>query len=200
VIPERVATVLRRLEEQDARDRIDGSPQVLRLRQIPREVGEFLHTLVLAANAQTIVEIGTSAGYSTLWLALATQQTGGRVITFEIDSAKVGLARRSFADAGLADAIDLKHVDARDGIGDVDTGSVDLTFLDAEKDVYEPLLEPIVQALRPGGLLVADNLTSHAEELAAFRELALGHPELTGLVVPIGRGELVAVKRRMDEP
>jgi predicted O-methyltransferase YrrM len=127
VIPERVATVLRRLEEQDARDRIDGSPQVLRLRQIPREVGEFLHTLVLAANAQTIVEIGTSAGYSTLWLALATQQTGGRVITFEIDPAKVGLARRSFADAGLADAIDLKHVDARDGIGDVDTGSVDLT-------------------------------------------------------------------------
>lgn len=103
--------------------------------------------------------------------------------------------RRSFADAGLENAIDLKHVDARVGIGAVHTGSVDLTFLDAEKDVYESLLESIVQALRPGGLLVADNLTSHAEELAAFRERALGHPELTGLVVPIGRGELLAVKR-----
>ncbi len=67
-------------------------------------------------------------------------------------------------------------------------------FLDSEKTDYERFLPLIVATLRPGGLLVADNLTSHAEDLAGFREQALGHPELTGLVVPIGRGELIAVK------
>ena len=71
----------------------------------------------------------------------------------------------------------------------------DLVFLDAEKEAYEALLEPIVRALRPGGLLVADNLISHAEDLEGFRRAALGHPSLSGLVVPIGRGELLAVKR-----
>ena len=90
--------------------------------------------------------------------------------------------------------IELRHADALDGLG-VDTGTVDLVFLDAEKEAYEPLLDPIVEALRPGGVLIADNLTSHAEELAGFREAALTRPDLTGLVVPIGRGELLAVKR-----
>lgn len=194
MIPERVETVMRRLEQQDARDRTDGSPRELRLRQIPRQVGEFLRTLAIATDAQRIVEIGTSGGYSTLWLALAAHQTGGRVTTFEVDAAKVDIARRSFADAGLADAIELRPVDARGGLGP-EPRTVDLVFLDADKDVYEPLLEPVVDVLRPGGLLVADNLTSHADELAAFRERALRHRELTGLVVPIGRGELVAVKR-----
>jgi caffeoyl-CoA O-methyltransferase len=67
-------------------------------------------------------------------------------------------------------------------------------FLDAEKDDYLRALEPAIEALRPGGLLVADNLTSHARELAGFREAALGDPRLDGLVVPVGRGELVAVR------
>jgi predicted O-methyltransferase YrrM len=104
------------------------------------------------------------------------------------------LARRSFADAGVEDLVDVRHADARDGLG-LERESVDLVFLDAEKDVYEPLLEPLVELLRPSGVLVADNLTSHAEELAGFRAAALSDPRLTGLVVPIGRGELVAVKR-----
>lgn len=194
MISDHVAVIMRRLEEQDARDRTDGSSRELRLRQIPREVGEFLHSLVLAANARRIVEIGTSGGYSTLWLALAAQQTGGRVTTFEADPAKIELARRSFADAALTDVIDLRHADALDGLG-APPGSIHLVFLDAEKSVYEPLLDPIVEALRPGGVLVADNLKSHAQELAPFRDRALSHPALTGLVVPIGRGELFVVKR-----
>ena len=74
-------------------------------------------------------------------------------------------------------------------------GTADIVFLDAEKGDYLRALEPAIEALRPGGLLVADNLTSHASDLAPFREAALGDPRLEGLVVPIGRGELVAVRR-----
>lgn len=192
-LEDRVVAVLRDLEERDRRDRRDGTPRRRRLRQIPHDVGRFLHTLVLATGARTIVEIGTSAGYSTIWLALAARGNGGGVTTFEVDPEKVALARRTFEDAGLADVIELRHADAVDGL-DVSDGSVDLAFLDADKDVYEPLLDPVVRALRPAGLLVADNLVSHAAELEGFERAALEHPALSGVVVPIGRGELVAVK------
>jgi predicted O-methyltransferase YrrM len=192
-VPSRVAVVMRRLEERDAADRADGTPRERRLRQIPADVGRFLHTLVVATGARSILEIGTSAGYSTLWLALGVRETGGRVVTFEVDPAKIELARETFRDAGVEDLVELRHADATAGPASAD-GSIDLAFLDAEKDVYEALLEPIVAALRPGGLLVADNLTSHAGELAGFRDAALGHKLLSGLVVPIGRGELLAVK------
>jgi len=74
------------------------------------------------------------------------------------------------------------------------TATADLVFLDAEKEDYLRLLEPAIEALRPGGLLIADNLTSHEADLADFRDAALVDPRLGGLVVPIGRGELVAVR------
>ena len=70
----------------------------------------------------------------------------------------------------------------------------DLVFIDAEKRDYETYLDLAVAALRPGGLLIADNLTSHAADLEGFRKKALLHERLTGLVVPLGNGELVAVR------
>lgn len=95
----------------------------------------------------------------------------------------------------MDEVVELRLADAVRGLG-VGDGSIDLVFLDAEKDVYERLLDPIVVALRHGGLLVADNLNSHERELAGFRDRALRDPRLSGLVVPIGRGELIAVRTR----
>ncbi len=185
--------VMERLEARDAEDRVDGTPQAQRLRAIAHEVGTFLTTLALATGARTIVEIGTSAGYSTLWLAAAARSAGGRVVTFEVDPAKVEIARRSFGDAGVDDLVELRHGDGAAGLAEFD-GSADLVFLDAEKEAYLAALEPAIRALRRDGLLVADNLTSHAEQLEGFRRAALDDPRLSGLVVPIGRGELVAVR------
>ena len=193
VVPPEIRSVMRELEALDAQDRVDGTPHAERLRAIRPEVGEFLCTLVLATSARAIVEIGTSAGYSTLWLATAARRTGGRVTTFEVDPSKVARAARTFAEAGVQDIVELRHEDAVAGLAAFDADA-DLVFLDADKDRYEEMLEPIVRALRSGGLLVADNLTSHAEALDGFRRTGLEHPALSGLVVPIGRGELVAVK------
>jgi predicted O-methyltransferase YrrM len=193
LVPAEVALVMRRLEERDARDREDGTPRAERLRAIRPEVGEFLLILALSSGARSIVEIGTSGGYSTLWLALAARTNGGRVTTFEVDPSKVALAREIFLDGRVDDVVELRHEDALPALADFDA-EADLVFLDAEKEDYERFLPAIVAALRPGGILVADNLLSHALELEGFRRAALEHPDLTGLVVPIGRGELVAVK------
>jgi predicted O-methyltransferase YrrM len=192
-VPAAVQATMASLEARDAADRVDGTPQSRRLRSIAPEVGPFLVTLALAVRARTIVEIGTSAGYSTLWLAVAAARIGGRIITFEIDPAKIEQARATFATADVEDLVDLRPVDGAVGLAEL-KGSADLLFLDSEKEDYLRMLDPAIESLRAGGLLIADNLTSHAADLAGFREAALADPRLSGLVVPIGRGELVAVR------
>ena len=192
-IDDRARAVLNQLERDDAREREQGTPRDVRLRQVTPEVGRFLHTLVLATRPRSIVEIGTSGGYSTVWLATAARAVGASVVTLEIDPAKVRRATASLREAGVDGVATIAEGDAfaflrerRDPIGFV--------FLDAEKEDYAAYLELIVPLLPPGGLLVADNLTSHADDLAEFRRLAESDPRLSAVVVPIGRGELIAAR------
>jgi predicted O-methyltransferase YrrM len=193
LVPSQVRAAMAPLEARDAQDRVDGTPQSQRLRAIPPEVGQLLLTLVVGIGARAIVEIGTSGGYSTLWLASGARHTAGRVITFEVDPAKIQRARQSFLAAGVDELVEQRDGDGAAGLAE-HSGTVDLVFIDCEKDDYLRMLEPAIRALRPGGLLVADNLTSHEADLAVFRDTALADPRLTGLVVPIGRGELVAAR------
>ena len=185
---------MRRLEEEDRRDRADGTPTERRLRSVTPEVGQFLSVLVKIAGARRILEVGTSGGYSTLWLATAARQTGGNVTTLEMDPAKVERARLNLAEAGVDGLVNVIQGDARQTVSKLG-GPFDLAFLDAEKELYLELLQPLVRLLRPGGVLVADNLLSHAGELAGFREAAESHPELECVLVPIPRGELLCWKR-----
>lgn len=193
LIPQTIRSVMTDLKTRDVADRSDGTPQAARLRAISPEVGQFLLTLAISIGAKTIVEVGTSGGYSTLWLAVAASKTGGRVITFENDPAKAVRARGTFERAGMGRFVELREGDGAKGLLDLD-GPADLVFVDSEKRDYVRLLDLAVDALRPGGLFVADNLISHESELVEFRAKALSDPRLTGLVVPIGAGELVAVR------
>lgn len=192
-ISPRTAEVMRQLEARDAADRVDGTPHSARLRAIGPQTGEFLRTLVIALAAHVVVEVGAGSGYSALWIAQGLARTGGHITTFEIDPAKAAIARRTFQSAGVEGLIDLREADGGAGLGEFQ-GRADLVFLDAEKSDYMTFLDPAVRALRQGGLFVADNLISHASALVDFTERALSDPRLTGLIVPVGQGELLAVR------
>jgi predicted O-methyltransferase YrrM len=193
MIDAKVTAVLDRLERQDALQRRGDLPRRKRLRQVTPDVGRFLHTLVLCTRPRFILEIGTSGGYSTMWLATAARSVGAAVVTLEIDPRKVQLATSNLREAGLNDAVAIVQADAFDYLRDR-REPVDFVFLDAEKEDYLRYLELIVPLLPPGGLLVADNVISAAEELAEFRRRAEADPRLSTVIVPIPRGELLAVK------
>ncbi len=193
LITPQMQAVLARLEARDASERAHDVPRAERLRQIPRDVGRFLQALVLASRPRTIVEIGASGGYSTTWLASAALHVGARVATLEIDPVKVALASAAINDAGFASVATVVAGDAFAWLR-ARKEPIDFVFLDAEKEDYAAFLDLITPLLPAGGVLVADNLLSHPDDLAAFRQRALADPRLAGLVVPIGRGELVAVR------
>ncbi|HTX92132.1 MAG TPA: O-methyltransferase [Anaerolineales bacterium] len=187
-IPDRILEQMQRLEQIDARDRLDGTPRLQRLRQVPPETGRFLALLAASAPEGELVEIGTSAGYSTLWLALA----GRKVTTFEVLPEKAGLARATFRAAGVESIVELVESDARQHLGNHD--QIAFCFLDAEKEVYADCYELVLPKLVPGGWLAADNAINHRETLQPMLERALADERVDALIVPIGKGELVCRK------
>jgi predicted O-methyltransferase YrrM len=191
-IPEPLNVRMRYLEEVDSRDRQDGTHRLKRLRQIPPETGRFIALLAANAPQGAFVEIGTSAGYSTLWLALACRQIGRRITTYEVLEEKVRLARETFQQAGVEDVVELVQGDARLYLAGLD--KLAFCFLDAEKEVYQDCYEAIVPGLVPGGLLLADNAINHQQTLGPMLDRAQNDARVDALIVPIGKGVLVCRK------
>lgn len=187
---------MRALEQIDAADRRDGTARLQRLRQISPEVGRFLALLAASTPKGKIIEIGTSAGYSTLWLALAAQTLGRTITTFEVLPEKARLARETFALAGVEAHVELVEADARQHLHLI--SEISFCFLDAEKEVYGDCYALVVPRLVPGGILVADNAISHRETLEPIMQTALGDERVDALIVPIGKGELVCRKQSAE--
>lgn len=166
-----------------------------RMLNITRDTGEFLAVLVKATQSANILEIGTSNGYSTLWLADAALQTGGHVTTVEYAEYKIALATRNFERAKLADQISQIHGEAGALLAGTPTGSVDLLFLDSERSEYVAWWPEVKRVIKPSGMLIVDNATSHAAEMAAFMQLVRHDPDFTTSLVPVGNGEFLAVKQ-----
>ena len=188
-IPKEVLQQMARLEAIDAKDRVDGTSRENRLRQITPETGRFLTIVAASAPKGTFVEIGTSAGYSGLYLAMAARAAGARLITFEISEERAQMAQETFRAAGVSDCVELIVGDARERLETV--SDVSFCFLDAEKEVYPECYELVVPKMVSGALMVADNVISHAERLKPFVERALSDSRVDAVVVPIGRGELL---------
>jgi caffeoyl-CoA O-methyltransferase len=130
---------------------------------VPPGDGRILRVLAESLGAKHVVELGTSTGYSGVWFCLALRQTGGKLTTFEIDAGRAALARRNFEKAGVADLVTLVEGDAHEKVSAV-KGPIDLVFLDADKTGYVDYLKTLLPLVRPGGLIVAHNMTEqHAD-------------------------------------
>ena len=182
------------LHELNTRQRAEGMPRLQRLRQIPPEIGQLIALLAATAPPGLVVEIGTSGGYSTLWLALACREAGRTLTTYEVSEAKVAVARETFAAAGVDDVVTLVHGDALEHLG-AGADDVGFCFLDAEKEDYLVHYETVVPKLVPGGLLVADNAVDFEEALRPMLDRALADERVDALVVPYLHGELICRRR-----
>jgi len=165
-----------------------------RLRNVEPPTAELLGVLIRGFAAKRILELGTSNGYSTLWLGDAAQATGGSVVTVDTDAGRTKLARDNVAAAHLDGTIELRTEDAALTLqGSVD-GEWDFIFLDAERPFYAAYLPDLTRILTAGGALAVDNVISHEHELAEFTALIESEPAFTQTVVPVGAGLRLAVK------
>jgi predicted O-methyltransferase YrrM len=178
---------------------------------VDAEVGALLRVLATAVGAVRVLEIGTAIGYSGIWLAGALPPSG-MLLTMEMSEERAREARENFARAGLANRVSVIVGDAQLKIAKV-SGPFDLIFQDGAKSLYEPLLDRLVSLLRPGGLLVTDNVLWNGEvvpgysqdpkqppedtrAIAAYNKRLAAHPELITAVVPLRDGVSISVKKR----
>ena len=126
-------------------------------RNVPQHDGRLLRIMAESMGAQHVVELGTSTGISGIWLGLAMKQTGGKLTTYEIDPQRAAAARQNFQRAGLDDVITVIEGDAHEEVTKL-TGTIDMVFLDADKEGYVDYLNKLLPLLRPGGLVLAHNI------------------------------------------
>ncbi|MBV9802119.1 MAG: class I SAM-dependent methyltransferase, partial [Solirubrobacterales bacterium] len=168
-------------------DRLD------RYRNVEPDTAELLGVLIRAVGARRILELGTSNGYSTIWLADAAQSTGGHVLSIELDPQRTEQARANLAAAELEDRVELRTEDAGVVLAGGADGAWEFVFLDAERPAYPGYLPDLLRTLAPRGVLAIDNVRSHAHELVEFTALIEREPRLTQTVVPVGAGLRLAV-------
>jgi predicted O-methyltransferase YrrM len=192
-VEERVAALLAELHRHGVEHDAARSDRLERLRNVEPDTGRVLALLVRATGARRLLEIGTSNGCSTIWLADALRSTGGRMLTVDTDADRSAQAARNLERAGLADRVELRVEDAADTLRAEPDASTDMVFLDAERPFYPSYWPDLVRVLRPGGLLAVDNVISHAGQVAGFRALVAADERVTEALVPTGAGLLLAV-------
>jgi predicted O-methyltransferase YrrM len=192
VLDERVRAVLSRLEAEDADERARGVAREQRARAVAPTTGRFLFAFVSPNAGCEVLEVGGSRGYSTIWLAAGARLLGGTVVSIEHDSAKCEAWRRNVAEAGLEEWAELVEGDALEVLERIED-VFDVVFLDAEKEDYEPLFQLARPKLEPGGVVIADNVVSHADPLAAYSSARQADPTLSSVTVPLDRGLEITV-------
>ena len=164
------------------------------LRNVEPEAAELLGVLVRTLGAQRVLEIGTSNGYSTIWLGDAAETVGGSVVSLEIEAERTSAALDNLTQAGVDAFVELRTQDAAEALAAFPDGAFDLVFLDAERREYASYWPDLVRVLRPRGLLVVDNTLSHAKELVEFSELVYSAEGITSTLLTVGAGVLLVVK------
>ncbi|MGA9876270.1 MAG: O-methyltransferase [Solirubrobacteraceae bacterium] len=191
---DRLQTVLDDLHRYGVEHDAGKADRLERLRNVEPDSAQVLAVLARAIGARHALEIGTSNGYSTLWLADAIRSVGGRLVSIDVDPARSLLAAQNLDRAGLREWVELQVADAGVSLCDMPDASWDMIFLDAERPAYAGYWSDLVRVLRPGGLLAVDNVLSHAEEVNDFRLLVASDERVSEAVVPTGAGLLLVVR------
>ena len=179
--------VLARLEEEDASERERGLPPEQRMRAVAPTTGRFLFALVAPQTDCEVLEIGGGRGYSTVWLAAGVRHLGGRVLSLEADSGTASAWRENVSAAGLDEWAQLAEGDALETLPAIDD-VFDVVFIDARKSEYEDYFRLARERVEPGGVIVADNVLSHQDELGAYSEARRADPSLLTVTLPLDRG------------
>ncbi|MCR6555747.1 O-methyltransferase [Aeromonas sp. CPF2-S1] len=177
-------------EQNDGAQHSRGS----KLLNITRDTGELLSVLVQTRGAQAVLEIGTSNGYSTLWLAEAVRRLEGHVTTIELDEGKRTMAAANFERAGLAPWIEQLAGEAGTLLPTLPTAGYQLIFLDSDRQYYQAWWPEIQRLLAPRGLLVVDNAISHEDEMREWMAQVRRDPDFLTSLVPVGKGEWLVVR------
>jgi predicted O-methyltransferase YrrM len=176
-------------QDHDAREP-DRAKKMLSLEPA---TAELLSMMVRSSRRTRVLEIGTSQGYSTIWLAWATSLLGGHVTSIDREAHKIELADNNLRRAGLRDAVDLIPGDATEVVSTL-SGPFDCVFFDADRLSAPSQLALLVPRLTTDVLLFADNALSHPEEIADYLAAVEALPQFEHLVVPIGKGLSIAYR------
>ena len=205
MLDSKIDTVLKKIEEQEKFEQENPyeTPNPEKLLAIGRNTGIFYNILLKSKDAKKILEIGMSAGYSTIWFAEAiSKKTGGKIITIDQDKKKIERAKRNFEDAGLSDLIDIRHGDALEVLLDIknesnSSESFDFVFIDADKERYIQYFDIILPLVKLGGLIGADNIL-FPERFQKYANLYVKHvrnnPKIRSVTIPIDNGEELSLK------
>ena len=184
---------LRQLYEEGRSNDERESNRSRKMLNLEPDTARFISMLIQTSHRKQILEIGTSNGYSTIWLAWATQAVGGHVISIDRDERKQVLAEKNLRRAGLLHLVTLVCGDATDVVAHL-PGPFDCIFFDADRISAPSQLELLVPKLTPEALILADNVHSHPDEIAAYLAALEALPQFEKLVVPIGKGLSIAYR------
>jgi predicted O-methyltransferase YrrM len=194
-VPESFAEVVGALHEEGVRHDAGQPDRSRRRRNLAPDAAALLSVVCQAMGARRVLEIGTSNGYSTLWLAHAVGAGGGTVLSVDVDADAQRAAAANLARAGLQQHVQLRCADGGQVLRELPGGSQDVVLLDAERTRYPGWWPDPVRVLRGGGLLAVDNVLSHPDEVADVRARIEADPQLDSTVTPTGSGLLLAVLR-----
>jgi len=193
---DKVERLLIQMEEADLSQREQNLDRFQRWRSVPRETGKFLHQMILVHRPQLIVEIGLSQGYSALWMGMAAETYGAKIISYEVEEWRYRQANINIARAELDDTISTRLVSPDNTIY---PGEIDFAFIDAEKSDYLSHFQNIHPHMKENGIILADNTLSHEKELTDYVQTLRSHPTYHSFGLSIGKGLEFSRKIGSDE-
>jgi predicted O-methyltransferase YrrM len=185
--------LLREIEEHGRENDTQATERARMMLNLEPASAHLISILVRASGVTRAIEIGTSNGYSTIWLAWSLAASGGSIVSIDRNPSKHELARENLRRAGFFGKVDLRTGDAAEIVPQL-TGPFDLVFLDADRRKFPEVMQLLLPKLAPKVLVIADNVLSHAEEIAEYLKLVSDLANFQHTIVPVGKGLSIAYR------